>query len=90
MANGWGFGDNTDHAAAAKTQSAADAKRAADHKFAMEYAQTWSDINAAVKKESAAREAAFRDSQRPKPSLEEDMAAVRALLEAQAKGSNNA
>ena len=87
---GWGFGDNTDHAAAARQQSAADKKRAEEAAFALEYARAWDDAKKAARKVTDERIAAARAANVPPPTDAENLAAIRKLLEAQARGSSNA
>ena len=87
---GWGFGDNTDHAAVAKAQSAADKRRADEAASALEWATAWDEAKKAARKVTDERIAAARAADVPPPTDAENLAAIRKLLEAQARGGSNA
>lgn len=87
---GWGFGDQTDRVSAAKQQTAADKRRADEAAAALEWAVAWDDAKKAARKVTDERIAAARAANLPTPTDGENLAAIRKLLEAQAKGSNNA
>jgi len=78
--NGWYISDSKSDK---ESQRKADEQRVQEAAATQEWEQAWNQSKALAREHVAERKRAFEESQRPKPTMEQDMAAIRALLEKQ-------